>query len=172
VAHDVLAPEVHEVDPVDVVEDVRTTIRPDCWSRGRSICVTSPVMTIFELNPRRVRNIFICSGEVFCASSRITNESLSVRPAHERQRRDLDRAALEVLLDLVGVEHVLERVEERAQVRVDLRHQVAGQEAEPLAASTAGRVRMIRLTSRRESAAARTPRPATSCRCRPGRSRT
>ena len=40
----------------------------------------SPVMTIFELKPRRVRNIFICSGLVFCASSRITNESLSVRP--------------------------------------------------------------------------------------------
>ena len=34
----------------------------------------------FELNPRRVRNIFICSGVVFCASSRIMNESSRVRP--------------------------------------------------------------------------------------------
>ena len=40
----------------------------------------SPVTTIFEPKPSRVRNIFICSGLVFCASSRITNESLSVRP--------------------------------------------------------------------------------------------
>ena len=40
----------------------------------------SPVTTIFELKPSRVRNIFICSGLVFCASSRITNESFSVRP--------------------------------------------------------------------------------------------
>ena len=40
--------------------------------------MTSPVTTIFEPNPSRVRNIFICSGVVFCASSRITNESLSV----------------------------------------------------------------------------------------------
>ena len=40
----------------------------------------SPVTTIREPNPRRVRNIFICSGLVFWASSRITNESLSVRP--------------------------------------------------------------------------------------------
>ena len=30
--------------------------------------------------PIRVRNIFICSGVVFCASSRMMNESLSVRP--------------------------------------------------------------------------------------------
>ena len=30
--------------------------------------------------PSRVRNIFICSGVVFCASSSTTNESLSVRP--------------------------------------------------------------------------------------------
>ena len=40
----------------------------------------SPVMTILLPKPRRVRNIFICSGVVFCASSRITNESLRVRP--------------------------------------------------------------------------------------------
>ena len=30
--------------------------------------------------PMRVRNIFICSGVVFCASSRIIKESSSVRP--------------------------------------------------------------------------------------------
>ena len=40
----------------------------------------SPVMTAFEPKPRRVRNIFICSDVVFCASSRMTNASLSVRP--------------------------------------------------------------------------------------------
>ena len=57
-----------------------TTIRPDFWSRGRSTWVMSPVTTILEPKPSRVRNIFICSGVVFCASSRITNASLSVRP--------------------------------------------------------------------------------------------
>ena len=35
--------------------------------------------------------------------------------------------------DLLGLEHVVQRVEQRPQVRVDLGHQVAGQEAEPLA---------------------------------------
>ena len=54
--------------------------RPErCW-RGRSICVMSPVTTALEPKPRRVRNIFICSTEVFCASSRMMKESLSERP--------------------------------------------------------------------------------------------
>ena len=53
--------------------------------------------------------------------------------AHERERRDLDRALLHVGGQPVGVEHVVERVVERAQVRVDLGEQVAGEEAEPLA---------------------------------------
>ena len=74
--------------------------------------------------------------------------------AHEGQRRDLDHAALEVVVDLLGVEHVVERVEERPQVGVDLRLDVAGQEAEALAGLDRGRVRMIRLTSRATSAAA------------------
>ena len=56
-----------------------------CWSpegrpAGRSTWVTSPVTTALELNPRRVRNIFICSTVVFCASSRMAKASLRVRP--------------------------------------------------------------------------------------------
>src|SRR5436853_461516 len=53
---------------------------PERRLSGRSIWVTSPVITAFDSNPRRVRNIFICSVVVFCASSRITNASFSVRP--------------------------------------------------------------------------------------------
>ena len=40
----------------------------------------SPVTTVLELNPRRVRNIFICSDVVFWASSKMMNESFNVRP--------------------------------------------------------------------------------------------
>jgi hypothetical protein len=47
---------------------------------GRSIWVTSPVTTTRLPGPMRVRNIFICSGVVFWASSRMTKASLSVRP--------------------------------------------------------------------------------------------
>ena len=47
----------------------------------------SPVTTIFVPKPRRVRNIFICSGVVFCASSSTTNESFKVEGAKGRAER-------------------------------------------------------------------------------------
>ena len=53
--------------------------------------------------------------------------------AHERQRRDLDGPGRHQLGDQLGVEHVVQRVVQRAQVGVDLLGQRAGQEAEPLA---------------------------------------
>ena len=40
----------------------------------------SPVTTTFDPKPSRVRNIFICSAVVFCASSRTMKALLSVRP--------------------------------------------------------------------------------------------
>ena len=49
-------------------------------SPGRSRWEASPVTTKVDEKPRRVRNIFICSGVVFCASSRITKALLKVRP--------------------------------------------------------------------------------------------
>ncbi len=57
-----------------------TSTRPDSEPFSRSIWVMSPVTTILEPKPSRVRNIFICSGLVFWASSRMTKESFSVRP--------------------------------------------------------------------------------------------
>ena len=53
--------------------------------------------------------------------------------AHEGQRRHLDHAALQMLGDPLGIEHVVQRVEQRAQVGIDLGHQVARQEAQALA---------------------------------------
>ena len=86
----------------------------------------------------RVRNIFICSGVVFWASSRMMKLAVERAAPHEGQRRHLDRAALDEPLRALGLEHVVEGVVERAQVRVDLGHEVAGQEAEPLAGLDGG----------------------------------
>ena len=61
------------------------------------------------------------------------NESFSVRPRMKASGADLDRAALHERGQLLGVQHVVERVEERAEVRIDLGQHVARQEAEPLA---------------------------------------
>ena len=63
----------------------------------------------------------------------MTKESFSVLPAHERQRRDLDGAALDQLPRPVEVHHVVERVVERPEIGVHLLREVAGQEAELLA---------------------------------------
>ena len=109
------------------------TSSPERWSRRRSICVMSPVTTIFELKPSRVRNIFICSGRRVLGLVEDDERVVQRAAAHEGERRDLDHAALQVLVHLLGLEHVVEGVEQRAQVGVDLGHQVAGQEAEPLA---------------------------------------
>jgi len=59
--------------------------------------------------------------------------SLSVRPRMNASGATLDDPALQVLVHAVGLEHVVERVEQGAQVGVDLGGDVAGQEAEPLA---------------------------------------
>src|SRR5918996_2207941 len=60
-------------------------------------------------------------------------ERVVQRPAsHEGQRRDLDRAALEVGVDLLRVEHVVQSVEERTQIGIDLRLDVPGEKAESL----------------------------------------
>ena len=53
---------------------------PDTCDEGRSICVMSPVTIIFVFMPMRVRNILIWADVVFCASSRMTTASFSVRP--------------------------------------------------------------------------------------------
>ncbi len=110
-----------------------TTISPDCCSRGRSTWVTSPVTTIREPKPEtRQEHLHLLGRRVL----RLVEDHERVvqrTSAHERERRDLDHAALEVLGDLLGVEHVVQRVEQRAQVGIDLRHQIARQEPQPLA---------------------------------------
>jgi hypothetical protein len=72
VADDVVGVELDEREVVDAFQDAA--------HREQTRAAAAPVTTILEPNPRRVRNIFICSGVVFCASSRMMKESLSVRP--------------------------------------------------------------------------------------------
>ena len=83
--------------------------------------------------PKRVRNIFICSGVVFCASSRMMKASASVRPRMKAIGAiSISPEAMRRSTCSVG-QHVVERVVERAKIGIDLLLHVAGQEAEPLA---------------------------------------
>ena len=95
--------------------------------------MTSPVITALELNPRRVRNIFICSLVVFCASSRITNESFSVRPRMKASGATSMMSFLQKALELVRFEQIVQRVVERTHVRIHFFLQRAGKKTQPLA---------------------------------------
>ncbi len=65
VPHHVLLGKIEKLYPLDAFEDGLYLYNPDARLSGRSICVTSPVTTVFDEKPRRVRNIFICSDAVF-----------------------------------------------------------------------------------------------------------
>src|SRR6266540_424895 len=61
------------------------------------------------------------------------DERVVERPApHERERRDLDDAPVHEPGDDLGLEHVVQRVVQRTEVRIDLGEDVARQEPEPL----------------------------------------
>ena len=60
-------------------------IAPIAFMRGRTLADAFVILDEAQITmrlfwPKRVRNIFICSRVVFCASSRITKASASVRP--------------------------------------------------------------------------------------------
>ena len=86
--------------------------------------------TIREPKPIRVKNIFICSRVVFCASSRMMKLSSSVPPAHVGQRATSIEPRSWSFWKFSAPQEVEEGVVERPQVGVDLILQVAGQEAQ------------------------------------------
>ena len=92
----------------------------------------SPVTTAFDRMPSRVRNIFICSGVVFCASSRMMNESLNVRPRTNASGATsiVPRSASRPKCPGSSISYSASY--SGSQVRIDLLRDVAGQEAEPL----------------------------------------
>src|SRR5689334_4577877 len=133
VPDDVLATEADEVDVLDLFEDVahldqaraRAALEVDLRDVARHHELGAEAESGQEhLHLLRARVLSLVQD----------HEGVVERAAaHEGQWRDLDRAAVEVGVDALGIEHVVERVEQRAQVGVDLCLDVAGQEAEPLA---------------------------------------
>jgi len=101
VSHDVAFTETDDSDPGTSRNTCAASMSPEALPLGRSIWVTSPVITALESKPRRVRNIFICSVVSFAL---VENHERIVQrpPPHVRQRRDLDRAALDEPGDPVG----------------------------------------------------------------------
>jgi hypothetical protein len=133
VADDVLAAEAHEVYPLDALEDLPHDDQAGTLVLGQVDLrdVAGDDHLRVEAQPRE-DHLHLLRRRVLRLVE--DDEAVIERPsAHECQWRDLDLAALEERGDLLRLEHVVQRVEQRAQVRVDLRHQVARQEAEALA---------------------------------------
>ena len=100
---------------------------------GKSTWVTSPVTTACERSAQaRQEHAHLRDGGVL----RFVEDHEAVferTAAHERQRRDLDHAALDQAIHALRRQHVVQRIVQRSQVRIDLLRHVAGQKAQLLA---------------------------------------
>ena len=114
----------------------------------------SPVTTIREPKPSRVRNIFICSGVVFCASSRMTNESLSVRPRMKASGATSMTPFSRYPATFSGSIMSCSASKSGRRYGSIFAMRSPGRKPRRSPASTAGRVRMMRLTSWAASARA------------------
>ena len=106
----------------------------------------SPVTTIFDPNPSRVRNIFICSGVVFCASSRMMNASFNDRPRMNASgATSITPAANRFGIAAGSIMSCSASYSGRRYGSI-FSLSVPGRKPRRSPASTAGRVRMMRLT--------------------------
>ena len=131
VAHHVFAREAGEEDVVDLVEHLGD--EPQAAGAGRQVDLgdvagddharaeAEPGEEHLHLLGRRVLRLVEHDERVVERAA-----------AHVGERGDLDRAGRQQLGHELGIHHLVERVVQRAQVRVDLVGQRAGQEAEPL----------------------------------------
>ena len=144
--YDVAAVEGGEMDIVDPGEDLGCRPQTRRAPPGRSTWVTSPVTTILEPNPRRVRNIFICSAVVFCASSRMMKASLSVRPRmYASGATSMTPACISFGMASGSIMSCKASCSGRRYGSI-FSCSVPGRKPRRSPASTAGRVRMIRVT--------------------------
>src|SRR5215831_12441656 len=133
VPDDVFVAEANEGDPVDRAEDV---LHVD--ESGRLLPREVDLRHVAgDDDPRaeaeaRQEHLHLLRARVLRLVE--DDERVVQRPApHVRERRNLDGPTFHVRVQPLRVEHVVERVEERPQIRVDLGEQVAREEAEPLA---------------------------------------
>ena len=106
--------------------------RPDLAPPGRSTWVISPVTTIFDPKPKPgEEHLHLLGGGVLRLVE--DDERVIERPtAHVCQRRYLDDPGGHQLRDQLGVHHLVQRVIQRAQIRVDLLAQRARQKPKAL----------------------------------------
>ena len=131
-AHDVLRREPADGDVVDPVENAHGLLETGGLVRRevdlRDVAGDDDVGAEADA---REEHFHLLAGGVL----RLVQDDEAVvqrAAAHVGERGDLDVAALEIFLIRLGAEHLKERVVQRAEIRVDLALQIAGQEAQPL----------------------------------------
>jgi len=132
-----------EVHVVDVGEDVAHDLQPTAHVAGQVDLRDIAVTPSSSRNRAGSGHLHLFRRGVL-RSSRMMNASLRLPSAHVGQRRHLDRGRTWVSrgIDFPGRLMSCSAFQQRPQVRVDLVVERAA-EPEPLAASTAGRVRMM-----------------------------
>src|SRR5881392_1224632 len=152
VAHDVAIAQVAEPDPFDPGQD------PLDLEQARILPVGQVDLGLVPRDHRprvhsqaREEHFHLHSGRVLGLIENHEGVGEGATP-HVGEWRDLDGAAVGRLLHPVAGHHVLQRVVQRSQVRVDLLVHVAGEELEALPASTAGRASTMRRTRLRARA--------------------
>ena len=134
VADDIAPGQPHVGDPLDAVQPSRWR-RAVRWSRleARSDWVVSPVTTMREPFPRRVKNIFICVTVVFWPSSRMMKVLLRVRPRMKASGTISTTSALHVPFDLLEIEHFVHGVQQGRRNGLTFASRSPGQKTEPFA---------------------------------------
>ncbi len=98
VSHHVLPGKPDDLHPFHTSEHINRHQKAGAPSGGRSIWEGSPLTTHRAFRPMRVRNIFICSGVVFCASIKDDKGVVQGAPAHEGEGGHFNGTPLHITL--------------------------------------------------------------------------
>ena len=113
-AHHIASGEVRERHAFDTAQDIDHVLQSGSTTGGQIGLRDIAGHHCLDPKPMRVRNIFICSAVVFCASSRMTNASLSDRPRMNASGATSMTRALDEPRHAIEPEHLVERVVHRA----------------------------------------------------------
>src|SRR5829696_3607049 len=131
VPHDVAAGQVHEVEAIDAGEDAFETDEATAAAGDVDLGHVAGDHRLGAEPDAGEEHLDLLGRGVL---GLVEDDEAGVEGAapHEGERRHLHRLALEELLSALEIDHVVEGIVQRPQVRIDLGHEVAGQEAQPL----------------------------------------
>jgi len=107
-----------------------TCFKPDIFSLGKSICVTSPVITAVDPKPIRVQKHFDLLGRGVLGFIQNDKGIVQGTPTHEGQRRHFDDVFFQKLFNPLKPEHIVKGIVQRPQVWIDFLRHIARQKTQ------------------------------------------